>query len=109
MGDLNARTKNMSDALSFDSDIIDLSYDFVQKQIDDEQMLAHFGINLNRVSQVLQSNNFGTRLINMCKSMGIMLANGRCGNDRLFGHTTCDNISIVDYVICSPELLCNSI
>ena len=47
MGDLNARTKNANDVLSFDPDIVDLSNDFIQKQIDHEQMLLKLGFSLD--------------------------------------------------------------
>ena len=107
MGDLNARTKNANDVLSFDPDIVDLSNDFIQKQIDHEQMLLKLGFSLTRTSQDQQMNNYGSRLLNMCKSLGVLISNGRCGKDRMLGETTCNNVSTVDYVLCSPELICN--
>ena len=36
-----------------------------------------------------------------------MIANGRSGQDKSKGATNCDGISLIDYVICSPKLLCH--
>ena len=54
-------------------------------------------------------NNYGNRLLRLCKSMGLMIANGRCSIDGMKGETTCGNASVVDYVIGSPDFLCNII
>ena len=104
---MHARTKNANDVLSYDSDIVNLSNDFIQKQIDHEQMLLKLGFSLTRTAQDQQMNNYGSRLLNMCKSLGVLISNGRCGKDRMLGETICNNVSTVDYVLCSPELLCN--
>jgi len=41
----------------------------------------------------------------MCRATGLIIANGRCGSDKSIGNLTCDNASIIYYVLCSPELL----
>ena len=107
MGDFNARTGTQSDILTFDSNIIDFSNEFIQKQLEHEQILGEMGYSLHRVSKDTQVNNYGRRLLSFCKNMGLMIANGRCGNDCLKGDTTCANVSVVDYVLCTPDLLCN--
>ena len=47
----------------------------------------------------------GHELISFCKSLQLMLCNGRVGSDINVGDLTCKNASIVDYVIVSPDLL----
>ena len=107
MGDFNARTGTQSDVIYFDEDIIDLNNDFIQKQVEDEQTLLELGYSLKRVSTDCHMNNYGSRLLQLCKSMGLMIANGRCGIDSMKGETTCSNVSVVDYVIGSPDILCH--
>ena len=50
-------------------------------------------------------NNYGKRLIELCISLGMFIANGRVGADAKHGKVTCKDVSLVDYVICSSELL----
>ena len=54
-----------------------------------------------------QTNNYGYRLAELCRNLAVLVANGRCGKDRCIGKTTCNDKSLVDYVVCPPELLCN--
>ena len=49
-------------------------------------------------------NSHGRRLIDMCKSLGLYIMNGRCGLDRDVGKLTCKNSSVVDYAISTPDL-----
>ena len=39
----------------------------------------------------------------MCKSLNVHIVNGRIGVDRDRGATTCNNASIVDYILISPQ------
>ena len=48
-------------------------------------------------------DNYGHRLITLCKSLNGHLTNGRVGVDRDRGATTCKNASIVDYILVSPQ------
>ena len=43
-------------------------------------------------------------MIELCKSLDVHVANGRCGLDAFVGKTTCKGSSLIDYVIFSPEL-----
>ena len=41
----------------------------------------------------------------MCKNLNMFICNGRCGNDKHIGKTTCKNKSVVDYLISSSMCL----
>ena len=47
-------------------------------------------------------NNFGHRLTDLCKSVGLILANGRVGADKGIGRTTCKK-SVDDVLLVSPK------
>ena len=51
-----------------------------------------------------KSNNYGKRLIEVCKSFNLCIANGRLGSDKFLGNRTCKGSSVVDYAILSPLL-----
>ena len=48
---------------------------------------------LERKSQDIVCNNYVKRLIELCRSTGLVIANGRCGTDEHFGKTTCDGVT----------------
>ena len=52
-------------------------------------------------------NNYGYRLIDLCKSLNIHVVNGRCGGDKFVGSPTTLHGSLIDYVLMSPELFVN--
>ena len=41
----------------------------------------------------------------LCIYPGMLIVNGRVGADVTNGKVTCKDVSLVDYVICSPKLL----
>ena len=49
-------------------------------------------------------DNYGRRLLELCKSCDLLIANGRLGLDRFLGGKTCKCTAVVDYVILSPRL-----
>ena len=49
-------------------------------------------------------NNYGRRLLDLCKSCDLYIANARLGLDKFLGSKTCKGTSVVDYVILSPCL-----
>jgi len=105
VGDFNARSKNMNEILNLDQHVIDPSNDMIRSQFDNELVLNEYNIPLERKSQDHVCNNYGKRLVELCSSMGLVIANGRSGKDRFIGKTTCDGVSLIDYVLCSPEIL----
>ena len=48
-------------------------------------------------------NNYGRRLLKLCKSTGILIAYGRCGKDIYIGKHTCKDISLLDYLLLSQH------
>ena len=46
-------------------------------------------------------NNAGRRLIELCRSLNLIIMNGRYGKDINIGKKTCKNASTVDYIIIS--------
>ncbi|CAC5413866.1 unnamed protein product [Mytilus coruscus] len=78
-----------------------------------------FAINIDKSSSTLLVTNssnvvrdsqdkfkvdkYGKRLLELCRSLELFLANGRVGSDRGIGHSTC-NYSVIDYAIVSPTL-----
>ena len=103
LGDLNARTGTLDDCLSIDGE---------HDEINDADITHRRLMNLNSTAENKKMtfseknivNNHGQRLIDMCKSLGLYIMNGRCGLDRDVGMLTCKNSSVVDYAISTPDL-----
>ena len=98
-GDFNARTGLLSDfhlnchgSLGHSSD--DLPY-----------FVDHYeNITVERVNQDKNVNSYGRDLIDLCKSAGIYIVNGRTGSDKDLGRFTrvdTTGCSVVDYLLCS--------
>ena len=47
----------------------------------------------------------GKQLLSLCKSHGLLIANGRTGYDKLNGNFTTKDNSVIDYVVMSAGLL----
>ena len=105
-GDTNARTSTKFDFVTTDSFATgDVNVDSVSDLPNTANFLEFHRLPLKRESQDKCSNNLGHRLLEFCKSTGLCIANGRLGDDRYIGKTTCKNVSVVDYVIASPKIL----
>ena len=62
---------------------------------------------LERNNKDLTSNTFGSRLIELCRMVGLLILNGRIGSDKGIGDFTRDSTtgkSVVDYVLSSPRV-----
>ena len=110
IGDMNSRTGNMEDLLTFErkiandceineliDDIFDISF------IDDCNI-----INKKRVNSDILINENGKALINLCQKNNVIIINGRTGSDREKGDVTfnCRNgSSTIDYCITSPGFI----
>ncbi len=93
-GDLNARVGNKRDFIVCDR-TVNLLND--QSYISDSQ--------LPRNSMDSQTNCFGTKLLDMCKSLSLRIANGRLSHDS-FGAFTFMNSrgsSVIDYLLLREE------
>ena len=102
LGDFNARTANQSDLVPFDENI----EQFLHSDNSNDEMnrisIGDLGFPTER--QDLQLNNYGKRLLEMCKSFRLCIANGRLGSDRFLGSKTCKGYSVIDFAILSPLL-----
>jgi hypothetical protein len=98
-GDFNAYTQTNDDFVSFDdADSEFLLYSDAFHECNSQQALPRFSNDVHRL------NNFGHRLLDLCKSQSILIFNGRLGNDAQIGKCTSNGCSVVDYVIGSPDL-----
>ncbi|CAG2213504.1 unnamed protein product [Mytilus edulis] len=62
-------------------------------------------ISMQRYSKcACRPNTYGHRLLELCKKMNIYIANSRIGNDKTVGKITCNDVSVVDYLILSSDL-----
>ncbi|WAR03522.1 WSB1-like protein [Mya arenaria] len=67
--------------------------------------LLDLGFSVERCSRDTHApNNYGYRLIDLCKSANIYIANGRLGKDIDIGQCTCISSTLIDYVLLSLEL-----
>ena len=69
---------------------------FLSKELD---------IELYRKSLDKKKNNFRNRLLELYRCNNIYICNGRIGEDKGVGSCTSKNASVVDYVLCSPNIL----
>ena len=98
-GDFNAYTQCQDDFLRNDS----LSCWFDQvPDISDEVPEPRHNLDLREL------NLYGRQLLDFCKSTGVRILNGRCGQDRNVDNYTCimeNSYSVIDYVMVSQEIL----
>ena len=62
----------------------------------DSLLLEHTGVDLTRYSKDNSANNFGYKLLDLCKNLNVYITNGRFGVDKGIGNLTCKGVSIVD-------------
>ncbi len=108
-GDFNARTGGKSEFMlpnEFEDDDFIVDPELYDKLSVEQEMLDK-GIPLNRVTQDKTVNEYGNRLFELCQNNALYVCNGRVGMDAVKGKTTSKDTSIIDYVVCSPAVLCN--
>jgi exonuclease III len=96
LGDFNARTGTRTDDLELlrPDRFVDTTWSVPDVNID------------TRVSQDHVIDTRGRRLLELCKSTGLMLANGRLGSDNNLGQLTftgSNGSSVVDYCMLRPD------
>ena len=95
-GDMNARTKNLSDMIeSDDSRYVPLPDDYL------------YDNNIARYSQDKVINAHGHLLLDFCRSTSLIMLNRRSGSDKDIGNFTCHTHrgnSLIDYVLVSKDL-----
>ena len=106
LGDFNAHTSNAEDFIYVNEHICDtFNLDDVTRQVLNKSLLEDLGITTARYSSDKSKiDNYGFRLLSLCKSFDIHIANGRLFKDKGIGAATCKNSTVVDYCILSPEL-----
>jgi exonuclease III len=105
-GDFNSRTSCLTDCISID-DVICSAIEFsdeIRQELFDEHVTSLKPIEPQRYSQDKVCDNYGKRLLNLCKELGLYILNGRVGSDKSIGHTTCKGVSVVDYVITTADV-----
>ena len=73
LGDFNARSGTLSDFTDIDENIADSLLDYESQFILSKNNLQDLGFPIDRYSNDQQTNNFGFRLIELCKSLLFML------------------------------------
>ncbi len=83
-GDFNARTGRLNDFADPDTfDIVDSG------DVNAAHELEAIGKTILRFNKDRICNNNGHALVNLCKTFGVNILNGRCGNDDQMGEFTC--------------------
>ena len=105
LGDFNSRTSKILDFVIPDENLAE-----ILNTVDDELLLENmfsyrnfFDLNVpfERASEYnTRHNNYGAKLIEMCKRCAMFIANGRLFKDQNIGRMTS---SLVDYLILAPE------
>ena len=106
IGDFNSRTGTINDILLIENtdNVLDPS-NFIYPDI--INTLKSLNIPIHRSNKDAKANNNGKKLIEMCKCHELCIVNGRLGSDKNIGNPTCNDVSTIDYVICTPDLLPN--
>jgi hypothetical protein len=98
MGDFNAYTKQLNDCIACDIEDHNESLDVFDDADDLLEVLPRYSQDTHRV------NNYGYRLLDICKAQSLVIFNGRLGDDVKIGRCTSNGCSVVDYVIGSFSL-----
>lgn len=108
-GDFNAKTGRLPDYTVFDEYIAENYIDTVSEENMTLNGMVNLGLPLERFSQDNNNiNNYGYRFLELCKSTGLLIANGRCGNDIHIGKNTCNDSSLLDYLLLSLNNFSNT-
>ncbi|CAG2203008.1 unnamed protein product [Mytilus edulis] len=103
VGDFNARTGSEDDFIfvpDSESHVVDIE----NIQINAVCNLDQYDFSRKRNSRDKNKNRFGNQLIEFCKVNNFFIMNGRTLGD-IDGKFTCRNSSVVDYCLCSAELI----
>ncbi|GFS04675.1 zinc-binding alcohol dehydrogenase domain-containing protein 2 [Elysia marginata] len=99
MGDFNAKTATVNEILHMED---------LDRTLPLSNILQVRNINFTRVSQDRnRPNNYGHKLLDMCKTTELIILNGRCGEDKHLGATTCNSSSVIDYALVNYGCLDN--
>ncbi|XP_071138823.1 DNA-directed RNA polymerase subunit beta-like [Mytilus edulis] len=106
LGDFNSRTANEQDFFNT-SDFEEHLTEFIDvNEFNDIHVLDDLKIPRIRNSSDTVVNSYGRKLIQFCKNNNMYILNGRVGKDRVLGKPTSRSISVVDYILCTANILC---
>lgn len=88
-GDMNSRVGIKPDYIS---------YDRMNSILDGDDYVPD--LPLDRVSMDKQCNNYGIQMLDMCKSTGLSICNGRLENKGSYTYCGPNGSSVIDYLIC---------
>ncbi len=91
VGDYNSRTGTLKDFISIDDSVAKVAA--LHKNNDiflSDQILVEISIDVNRSNKDKKSNPKGEKMLDFCKSSGLLIVNGRVGRDRFVGKATCE-------------------
>lgn len=100
-GDFNSRTGADKDFVELDENEncpVDLPH------LDYASTLTQFDMLYKRNSNDISKNNYGNKLLDLCRNNNLFILNGRVNGDK-HGLFTCRQASVVDYFICTYELI----
>ena len=100
IGDFNSRTATNPDFIEFD----DRDVNFID-DLNEVDELSILNINRQRISKDTTINNFGRLFLDFCKQLNLFILNGRIGDDKSVGETTCKNVSVIDYCVANTMFL----
>ena len=105
IGDMNGRTAELED-LTLIGDINEFD-DRIEKVVTHENLIIN-NMSVNRTNEDKTINDYGIRLIRLCKMCDLILCNGRVGEDKQCGKLTyCEKKgkSCIDYALVSKGML----
>ena len=106
IGDFNARSGKMKDYVTLEKCVVQEA-GLPESENDlfcNSEKLSSLNILTHRVNSDTKCDNNGHKLVDMCKNTGLLIVNGRVGQDSSIGKTTCKSVSTIDYVISSVDL-----
>ena len=106
-GDSNAHTSNLPDYLEEDiflSRTLDLDDDSWNIP-NNYGKLSQYNIPITRSFKCNKIDHIGYKFLDICKNNNLFIANGRIGNDKSSGNFTFRGTTVIDYTICSPNIL----
>ena len=114
VGDMNARTSESQECLiegiNVPSDEMTGPNSFLEQNVNNicvDDLLAN-DISMSRANEDKKSNEYGSRLVNLCLACDFIMMNGRAGSDRGKGKLTFCNHrgeSAIDYVLSNKSAL----
>ena len=104
VGDFNARNGELDDYIHT-ADNCFISNDNPLLYDDAPHVLEKHGLLKKRCSKDHYASKFGHKLLQMCKSLGLLIMNGRCNGDKGICKFTCKNTSVVDFCISSKNMI----